>query len=199
MSGKHFYPAENRGVPPAAHSVTVTNIGTAATGALTIALTGTGANKFTLSNTAIDALAVGGNDSFTVQPKTGLAVGTYTASVMISGDSGVITSFTVSFTVIPKGTISITPPDLDDVNFTFTFSTALPSLSKTADDSCTLSVELPPLVTINRWLVDGVNKGSDPSLSLSAAAYSYGTHTVTLIVMKNGVPYSGSASFKVVP
>jgi hypothetical protein len=87
-------------------------------------------------------------------------------------------------------------PDMSDVVLTFG---TMPSLSKTAGTINTLTVSLPSGVTINRWEVDGVNKGSTPSLPLSAADYSYGDHIVTLIVTKNGVPYSGIASFKVVP
>ena len=81
-------------------TVTVTNTGTGATGELTVELSGTNESSFMLSKTSIDSIAAGGNNSFTVVPNTGLAAGTYTATVTVSG-SGSITakSFDVSFTV----------------------------------------------------------------------------------------------------
>jgi len=81
-------------------TVTITNVGNQATGDLTCALSGTNPDSYTLSKTTVDSIAVGGSDTFTVVPKTGLAAGTYTATVTVSGD-GKITAqtFTVDFTV----------------------------------------------------------------------------------------------------
>jgi len=84
-------------------SVTVTNTGTAATGGLTVALTGADAGSFTLSKTALADIAPGGTDSFTVVPVTGLAVGGYTATVTVSGGNSLSASFDVSFTVFAEG------------------------------------------------------------------------------------------------
>jgi len=89
-----------------AHSVTVSNTGNAATGALTAALSGTNAGSFTLSKTSIGSIAVGGSDSFTVVPKTGLAAGTYAATVTVSGTNITSQSFAVSFTVNPAASAS---------------------------------------------------------------------------------------------
>ena len=88
-----------------AHSVTVINEnGSGATGDLTVALSGTNANSFTLSKTTISSIAASGSDSFTVVPNTGLAVGTYTATVTVDKAAGntnsiIAQSFDVSFTV----------------------------------------------------------------------------------------------------
>ena len=87
---------------PTAHSVTVSNTGNQATGALTVALSGTNAASFALSTTSIVSLAVGGDDDFTVVPNTGLAVGIYDATVTVSGGNGISESFDVSFEVIAK-------------------------------------------------------------------------------------------------
>lgn len=81
------------------HSVTVSNTGNQATGALTVALSGTNSGSFTLSTASISSVAVGGNDSFTVRPNTGLSAGTYTATVTVSGGNSISESFDVSFTV----------------------------------------------------------------------------------------------------
>ena len=84
---------------PAALTVTVTNTNNQATGALTVALGGTNASNFTLSKTSISSIAASGTDTFTVAPKTGLSVGTYTAEVTVSGGNGITAGFNVSFTV----------------------------------------------------------------------------------------------------
>ena len=96
---------------PAAKTVTITNNGTAATGALTIALDGTHASSFKLSKDNISDIAAGGNATFTVQPKTGLPAGTYTATVKVSGTGLTERSFDVQFTV-KDGTSSL----IGDVN-----------------------------------------------------------------------------------
>ncbi|MCL2722608.1 MAG: InlB B-repeat-containing protein, partial [Treponema sp.] len=51
--------------------------------------------------TSISSITVSGNNSFTVVPNTGLAAGTYTATVTVSGGNGITASFNVSFTVNP--------------------------------------------------------------------------------------------------
>lgn len=84
-----------------AKTVTVSNTGNSATGTLTVALSGTDAASFTLSATNIANIAVGGNDTFTVVPNTGLSAGTYTAIVTVSGGNSISASFNVSFTVNP--------------------------------------------------------------------------------------------------
>ena len=96
---------------PAAKTVTITNSGTAATGELTIALDGTHASSFKLSKDNISDIAAGGNATFTVQPKTGLPAGTYTATVKVSGTGLTERSFDVQFTV-KDGTSSL----IGDVN-----------------------------------------------------------------------------------
>jgi len=86
--------------PGMVHTVTVSNTGDEATGDLTVALSGTGAAGFTLSTTTITSIAVDGTANFTVQPKVGLAVGVYTATVTVSGGHGISESFEVTFEVL---------------------------------------------------------------------------------------------------
>ena len=83
-----------------ARTTTITNTGNQATGALTVALAGTNASSFTLSATTVNSIAANGTATFTVRPNNGLAVGTYTATVTVSGDSNITAqSFGVNFTV----------------------------------------------------------------------------------------------------
>jgi hypothetical protein len=94
------------GAAPKAKAVIVGNVGTGPTGALAIALSGLGADAFSLSKTLIDSIAENGSDSFSVAPVAGLPVGTYIATVTVSaagsgGTSSVAQSFEVSFAVEP--------------------------------------------------------------------------------------------------
>ena len=84
------------------HTVTITNIGIADTGNLTITLNGTDASSFSLSPTLIDNIgtATGSNTAtFTVVPNTGLSPRTYNATVAIAGSTIGGLAFDVSFTV----------------------------------------------------------------------------------------------------
>jgi hypothetical protein len=47
------------------------------------------------------------------------------------------------------------------------------------------------------WLVDGVQKGTDNSITLKAADYAKGGHSLTLMVEKGGVPWSKELAFTV--
>lgn len=87
---------------PAAKTITVTNTGNTATGALNVTLSGKNAGSFTLGNvddTFKAGIANGAADTFTVAPKTGLTAGTYTAKVTVSGENVKSQSFDISFTV----------------------------------------------------------------------------------------------------
>ncbi|MDR3301104.1 MAG: hypothetical protein LBT01_01050 [Spirochaetaceae bacterium] len=88
---------------PAALSVTVENTGTQPTGPLSVVLSGSNADRFVLSANALDSIAVGGTaeGAFTVQPKTGLGLALYTATLTVSGKRNFAKSFTVSFKVGP--------------------------------------------------------------------------------------------------
>ena len=68
-------------------SVTVTNIGTGATGELTVTISGADASSFTVSPGAISDIAAGGNAIFTIVPNTGLDPGSYAATVTVAPSS----------------------------------------------------------------------------------------------------------------
>ena len=96
-----FTEAQTGYTVPAAQTITVTNTGDDATGGLTVALSGDNADSyFTLNKTSINSItATNGAANFTVQPKPGLAAGTYTATVTVSGNKVMPVTATVSFTV----------------------------------------------------------------------------------------------------
>lgn len=128
VSGTHtFAPADVGYGAQTSRTVTVSNTGTGATGDLSVALSGTNADAFTVSTAYISSIAPGSTRSFTVVPKTGLSAGTYTATVTVGGTSVEAKTFAVSFTVnasaavvpdhyvfnIAEGTIRILDGDED--------------------------------------------------------------------------------------
>jgi formylglycine-generating enzyme required for sulfatase activity len=109
--GYDFVPADSGYSPITPIQVGIENPGINATGALTIALTAGAGSNFEVFPSSIDDIAPGGNASFTVGPKAGLAVGTYTDTVTISGGNDINKSFGVNFTVtLPAGEQSSETP-----------------------------------------------------------------------------------------
>lgn len=99
-TGTHTFTAATVGyAAQTAKTVTVSNTGNRTTGDLTVTLSGSNADSFTLSKNSITDIAVSGNDTFTIVPKSGLSAGTYTATVTVSGNNSITASFDVSFTV----------------------------------------------------------------------------------------------------
>ena len=97
------------------HTVTVHNDGNQPTGNLNVTLTGANAASFNRSPASIN-LAVGSSTSFTIEPNIGLTVGTYSATVTVSGSNGISESFQVSFAVTPVSEFGIElQPELDKV------------------------------------------------------------------------------------
>ena len=82
-----------------AKNVTITNEGTGIANITSIALDSDGNTAFTLDGTSITTVAVGGTATFTVQPKIGLAVGTYEGTITVTYDLGKKAEAEVSFTV----------------------------------------------------------------------------------------------------
>jgi hypothetical protein len=80
---------------PAAQTVTITNNGTGS-----VTLTQPAANaKYDIGNLSTTLLATNGKATFTVRPKTGLAVGTHNETITVSGTNGVSASVSASFEV----------------------------------------------------------------------------------------------------
>jgi len=124
LSGTHTFTSATYGYTTAPSlTVTVANTGNQPTGALTAALTGDGPSSFNISTTSISSIAVGGTDTFTVSPKPGLAAGTYTSTVTVTGGNGITAGFDVSFKVnkaagatVDAPTVSGTPTSSITVN-----------------------------------------------------------------------------------
>jgi uncharacterized repeat protein (TIGR02543 family) len=134
-SGTYAFPAATAGYgAQTARTVTVSNTGNQATGALTVAKSGANADSFTVSMTSLASIAVEGSDSFTVVPNTGLAAGTYAAAVTVSGGNSISASFNVSFTV--------NPPNATFYTVTFNADGGAPA-SSTAQTASGGTVSLP--------------------------------------------------------
>ncbi|GHV36265.1 hypothetical protein FACS18949_15480 [Clostridia bacterium] len=112
VTGTHTFPGAVYGyAAQTPKSVTVTNTGNDDTGGLVVELSGANASSFTTTdnyNGDIN-IAPGATKTFNVTPKTGLAVGTYTATVTVSGWE-ISESFNVSFTVSSGTNDPQTPP-----------------------------------------------------------------------------------------
>jgi hypothetical protein len=80
----------------------ILNTGNVATGDLTLALSGTNADAFTVETQSIASLQVGGEVDITLTPRAGLAVGTYTATLTVSGE-GLTETVMITYTVTPTG------------------------------------------------------------------------------------------------
>ena len=100
---------------PAAKTVTITN-----TGNQTFTLTQPTATNFDIGTLSATELAAGATATFTVQPKTGLAAGSYNETLAISGSNNTNASITVSFTVEQRSsgggptTYAVTAPDAEN-------------------------------------------------------------------------------------
>ncbi|MCL1881846.1 MAG: cellulase family glycosylhydrolase [Oscillospiraceae bacterium] len=101
------------------YSRAVSNSGTQATGALTITLSGANANNFRVrqegdstwhTGTApLQSLSGGESSNIQLRPSQGLAIGTYTATVTVSGANVVSRSFNIILVVTPAGGGGIDP------------------------------------------------------------------------------------------
>jgi len=94
--------------PPAAQTITVTNIGDNPTGTMSIELSRS--DNFTPSTTSLGSINPGGTVTFTIVPKTGLINGHHTTTITVKSNE-VNATFVASFNVNP-GVITInTHPD----------------------------------------------------------------------------------------
>jgi hypothetical protein len=126
LSAVEFADVTSGYAQPTAKTVTITNTGTG-TGVATVSsikLGGTNAASFTLGGgyNSITSIAAGGTATFTVQPKTGLDAGTYSAVITVtysgnnkpSGTAIADLSFTVNAVTTPDKILSgiavTTPP-----------------------------------------------------------------------------------------
>ncbi len=91
------------------HGIIVTNTGNQPTGQLTITLSGTNKGNFNTDTTTITSISTTDDTAtFFVRPNVGLAAGTYTATVTVSGQNNISQSFNISFTVTPTSSTPAT-------------------------------------------------------------------------------------------
>jgi uncharacterized membrane protein len=202
--------------PLTAKTVTVTNSGNQPTGELTLAVSNTvPSGAFTLNKDAIPSIAVGATATFTVVPAGNLAVGTYTATVSVSGANGgtgapIAAGFGVSFVVKPVPTYGI---GLDvsgvypfpDETFGYKPLTAKPvnitntGNQPTGDLTLSVSDTVPPGAF-------GLNKDAIPSIPAEGTAtftvvpagnLAVGTYTATVSVSGGGTGAPITATFVV--
>jgi methionine-rich copper-binding protein CopC len=93
---------------PAAAAITITSTGNSDATISSVALSGTNTDSFTLNTTAGTTITAGGADSttYTIQPNSGLAVGTYTATITVTYNGGATTTTDVTFVVNTAGTVA---------------------------------------------------------------------------------------------
>ena len=109
-SALNFGTAQEGYAQPAARTVTVTN-----TGDTSVTLTQPAGTSFTVGPLSRTTLSAGQSAAFTVQPKAGLAAGTYSETISLrAGDAGTVTlraSFTVTGAQQPAPTFTDVTPD----------------------------------------------------------------------------------------
>jgi hypothetical protein len=126
-SGTFNFTAVSYGNATAPRNVMIFNTGNQPTGLLSIEITGTNAADFELSEGTINNIAVDGSSSFTIEPLSLLPVGTYTATVTVTGANVISASFNISATVnrapltLELSSNTLSPiPGSDYINITVT-------------------------------------------------------------------------------
>jgi hypothetical protein len=186
-------------LPPLTGTVSIT--GTPQVGQTLTASTGSlGGSGGTISyqwRRETETALIGYNSSYTAQSDD---VGyTIIVTVTRSGYSGSVTSTAIGPIGLPV-TLSITFSQITDVAPSITGPT-LYRVSNGGPTSSTLTVDNPGQYDSISWRVQNTAvTGTGASFTLSAANTSYnliGEHFVTVLVMKSGVPYNKTVSFKI--
>jgi hypothetical protein len=98
--GNYTFPADTFGyIPQKAYKVIISNVGNLPSNTMLVTLSGDNGNRFILSSDTIGNLDPGQTSILTIEPKTGLAIGDYNATVAISGINNISASFAVNFAV----------------------------------------------------------------------------------------------------
>jgi len=178
----------------AAQTVTVTNVGTMATGSLTITIDDDAA--FELSATTLAGIAVGGDSEFTVTPVIGLAVGAHTAIITVSDTAnGISEELDISFTVnpVPTGTVTIVYYWLNEQTGVLVSTSDTTILSESAKDTLIITANNSSGYSDYQWFVNGIQQSETiGSFTFSAEGRLIGNYTVDLLVKKDGGFYNAS-------
>ena len=180
---------------PAAQTVTVEN-----TGNQTLTLTQPASTgSFGVGSLSKSELAPGEKATFTVQPKAGLAVGTYSENITVSGSENVTVTITASFTV--RKELKVEPSGSTNLSFTtdrdeFTLTATVHAQGNDLDpkdDSWTWTVADKDVVALS-----GSPTWRSQSYSISRQTFTVeGTGTTTITATYDDGTYRGSVDFKV--
>ena len=141
---------------PAARTVTITNTGNQTQPLTLTASTG----SFEVGTLTKTQLAAGEKATFTVQPKAGLAVGTYSENITVSGTGGATVTITANFTVKQYSSGGGTP--------TKTPSQQAVDKIESAKDGSTVEITLRPgRTTLEREVFEEL-AGQDITLEIDA-------------------------------
>ncbi len=197
---KTFTTVTQGAAPPAAHSVSISNTGNIRTGALSITLSGPGADGFTLSKTLQASLETGASASFTVQPKAGLAPGTHTATITVGPAAGnpnaaafTSQSFTVTFKVEALVYALTLNPSANKTFTTVTQGVAVPAAHSVSIQNSgnvptgALGIALgganPGSFTLSKTLQASLETGASASFTVQPkAGLAQGSYTATVTV-----------------
>jgi uncharacterized repeat protein (TIGR02543 family) len=192
--------------------VIIANTSNTDTGSLSIKLGGANASAFTLSKTTQASIAYfsEGEGSFTVKPKTGLAPGTYIASITVSNANVPAQTVNLSFTVVPRVySIALSPTDLTfpsatqyyPMQFGQGIDIANTGNMATGTMTIALSGSNPTAFTIVQTSHKSINVHDSGGFVVRPAnGLAPGTYTATLTVSNANVPTTTvNLSFTVVP
>lgn len=175
----------------AAQTVTITNTGNVATGALTITKSAKIEEHFTIEGLGdtIDNIAVGGKTSFTVKPKDKLPAGNYPATVTISDGDKIKETINISFKVTEKNggqtpekkSISVSPEKIHFEDATVGYSPVAAQTVKITNTGNVATDELKVKLTGEKAASFKLNYNNNESVELNINSIGEnGTETFTV-------------------
>jgi fibronectin type 3 domain-containing protein len=120
----------------------------------------------------------------------------------INMDNGTTQAYTVTVTRKGQGGITINPPPSNSDISIAGFPAASFTVSRSGSTNTRTITISDTSYSKYEWYVDDAQKTADSgsngrAFTINAAGYTIGTHTVTLIVYKNGAPWSNEVTFTV--
>ncbi len=167
-------------VAPAFQTVTVTNTGNQA-----ITLTQPTSTNYTIGTLSTTGLTVNGTATFTVQPKTSLAAGTYNETISIAGSGSASTSVSAQFTVTPVATYTMTASALTTFASQIVGYAAAPALqtvtvTNTGNQAITLTQPTSNNYTIGTLSTTNLAVGGTATFTVTKTALTVGSYNETI-------------------